>query len=265
MLEILEKIGEYTEIGCQIFFFLYLVLRITSCHKNQGFWIALDLLTIGAGCAAFIVTGEELNRYLKAFRTLKLLFIFKLFESLKNPVLSFLKALRKAGKILLPAMCLVFIYSVIGLFSFVDFEYNKCRHPSNKHLTSEWTVLNEEVFLCGSSRSCPEVSGVQYECLNPLKYNVEPNQSEIDNFTQGYGILTYSNIGYALLSTFKNVFVTGSSRTLVLYMHTLNITYVAVYFYSFIFLIPYIYLNIFYGLLMSSVSKESEAIEEEPE
>jgi hypothetical protein len=106
---------------CQSVFIFYLVLRIVSCTKNERFWIVLDIITIGTGCAAFVVINEDLDRYLKATRTLKLLFIIKSFDSLKVPVSSFIKALKKAGKILLPAICFIFFYSVVGLFSFVDY------------------------------------------------------------------------------------------------------------------------------------------------
>lgn len=177
---------------------------------------------------------------------------------MKNPLLNCLRGLAKAGKILLPAIFLIYIYAVVGLFSFVDYEYNKCRNPGNKNLSKGWSVYEGEVFLCGNGRSCPVVSGVQYQCLNPVDYGVEPNSVELKNFAQGYGFQTFSNIGYAFFFTFKNIFLCGSTRFLVLYMHTLGAIFVATYFYSFIYLMPYIYLNIFYGLLISSISKNLE-------
>jgi hypothetical protein len=39
---------------------------------------------------------------------------------------------------------------------------------------------------------------------------------------QGNGLLKYSNIFYAILSTFKQTFITGSSRLIVLYKQVLN-------------------------------------------
>lgn len=258
MLGELEKIGEYVEMGCQIVFIFYFIKRVFSCEKKYLLWIILDAMTIGSGCAAFFVNDEETYRYLKALRTLKLLFLLKHVENMKTPVLSCLRALKKAVIILLPAMCLIYVYAVVGLFSFVDYEYNKCRDPVNKTLKKGWSVYSEEIYLCGDGRSCPMVNGIQYECLNPLKYGVEPNPEEIYNLNQGYGFLTFSNIGYAFFTTFKNIFISGSTRSLVLYMPTLNSIYSAVYFYSFIYLMPYIYLNIFYGLLINSLSKELE-------
>ena len=55
---------------------------------------------------------------------------------------------------------------------------------------------------------------------------------------------------YALLSTLKQIFVTGSSRLIILYKQVINSAYVEIYYYSFIYLKSYIYLNIFYSLII---------------
>ena len=67
---------------------------------------------------------------------------------------------------------------------------------------------------------------------------------------QGNGLLRYSNIFYAFLSTFKEIPVTGSSRLILLYKHVLNPVFVLLYYYTYIYLISYIYLNIVYSLII---------------
>lgn len=64
--------------------------------------------------------------------------------------------------------------------------------------------------------------------------------------------MKYSNIFFAFLSTFKQTFVTGSSRLIILYKQVLNSAFVQIYFYSYIYLISYIYLNIFYSLIITA-------------
>ena len=81
--------------------------------------------------------------------------------------------------------------------------------------------------------------------------------------TQGNGLLRYSNIFYALLSTFKQTFVTGSSRLIILYKQALNPVFVEIYYYSYIYLISYIYLNIFYSLIITS-EWDTDENEEKP-
>ncbi len=65
-------------------------------------------------------------------------------------------ALAKVGTIMIPALIIIYIYALVGLYTFSgnnlfneDFEYNRCRSSSNKLKTSSWTVYDEEVFLCG--------------------------------------------------------------------------------------------------------------------
>ena len=52
----------------------------------------------------------------------------------------------------------------------------------------------------------------------------------------GYGLLSYSSMGLALLSTAKQIFMTGSSRLTVLYKQAVSRVFVELYFYSFVFM-----------------------------
>jgi hypothetical protein len=76
---------------------------------------------------------------------------------------------------------------------------------------------------------------------------------------QGYGLMRYNNIFYSLFSTFKQTFITGSSRLMILGKQVTNYFYVLIYYLSFIYLLAYIYLNIFYGLLITN-EEESQDI-----
>jgi hypothetical protein len=69
---------------------------------------------------------------------------------------------------------------------------------------------------------------------------------------QGNGLMRYNNIFFALFSTFKQMFVTGSSRLMLFGKQVLSQYYVLLYYLSFCYLLSYIYLNIFYGLMMSN-------------
>lgn len=70
--------------------------------------------------------------------------------------------------------------------------------------------------------------------------------------------MRYNNIFYALFSTFKQTFITGSSRLMILGKQVTNYFYVLVYYLSFVYLLAYIYLNIFYGLM---ITNEEEAVD----
>jgi len=118
----------------------------------------------------------------------------------------------------------------------VDYEFNRCRTPDNVLKNSDWTVYTDEIFLCGE-RSCPMVNSVQLECLNPTDYYITPNEEELVNIKLGNGLLKYSNIFYALLSTFKQIFITGSSRLIVIFKQVLNPIFVILYYLSLIYLV----------------------------
>ena len=121
-------------------------------------------------------------------------------------------------------------------------EHSRCRHPSNSAKSSNWTVYEAEVFLCGE-KSCPIVNGTQYQCLNPLSFGVEPSLDEQRNLEQGYGSLDYSDIWHALFSTTKQIFLTGSSRLIVLFKQSISWVFVEPYFYSFLLIMyssPYL-------------------------
>lgn len=82
--------------------------------------------------------------------------------------------------------------------------------------------------------------------------------------------MNYQNIGYALFSTIKQTFLTGSSRLVILYKQVLNPIFVMIYFYSFIFLMydillfrSYIYLNIFLAIIIEKLSTPTSQKEEQ--
>lgn len=56
----------------------------------------------------------------------------------------------------------------------------------------------------------------------------------------------------------KQIFITGSSRLIILYKQAVNSVFVEIYYYSFIYLKSYIYLNIFYSLIILASWDSSE-------
>ena len=79
--------------------------------------------------------------------------------------------------------------------------------------------------------------GVQYECLNPIDYNVEPMIEEFTGIEFGSGLLKYSNIFMAFMTTYKQTLITGSSRIILLQKQAMNFIFVLVYYYTFIYLL----------------------------
>lgn len=118
---------------------------------------------------------------------------------------------------------------------YLGLEYSRCRHPDNKYKSADWTVYDGEVFLCGE-RTCPVVDGVQYECLNPLSYGVQPNSEELQHIEFGFGLMGYEDISFALFSTFIQIFQTGSFTLIILFKQAMQRTVVELYYYTLIIL-----------------------------
>ena len=75
--------------------------------------------------------------------------------------------------------------------------------------------------------------------LLETEFQTRANQQQLANWNRvefGYGLLSYGSIGSALFSTTKQIFLAGSSKSIILYKQALNRVYVEVYLYSFVFL-----------------------------
>jgi hypothetical protein len=101
----------------------------------------LDLITNICGYLSYGLNDfPEPVRYFKAIKIIRLLMIVKDSTYLQVPAAKLIYSLSSVGKILFPAVLFIYFYAVIGLYSFRDYEYSKCRDPSNKLLSSNWTV-----------------------------------------------------------------------------------------------------------------------------
>lgn len=78
----------------------------------------IDFFSIIAGIIGCSITEDEVSRYFKAVRTVKLLFLIKEVEILNKPASALMAALAKVGNILVPALVIIYVYAVVGLYTF---------------------------------------------------------------------------------------------------------------------------------------------------
>ena len=62
--------------------------------------------------------NDEISRYFKALRTLRLLYFIKELEFLNKPASDLMLALAKIGNLLIPAIVIIYVYAVVGLYAF---------------------------------------------------------------------------------------------------------------------------------------------------
>ena len=97
---------------------------------------------------------------------------------------TFVHSFGKAGSILIPAIILTYIYAVVGLHSFssnnsltLDLEHSKCRDPANLNKTANWTVYDDEIFLCGE-KSCQ--LSMELNMNASIQFPMELNQIQMN-------------------------------------------------------------------------------------
>ena len=162
-----------------------LLVVVFACKmRDHGNYSYLYLMTngvlIGAGFCSLYAPIEAI-RVLKALRVLNLMNLLGKIEALGDTAKNIVNSMQKVLNVLIPAFFIIYIYAIVGLYSFagkfinyLGYEYNKCRDPANIYLEENWTVYSGPVSLCGAL-DCPMVDSIQLECLNPITYGVTPN------------------------------------------------------------------------------------------
>ena len=73
----------------------------------------------------------------------------------------------------------------------------------------------------------------------------------------GYGLFNYGNIFLSFFNTWKMIYLTGWSRTPILMKQSLYELFIITYYFLFIYMVAYVYMNIFYGMIMSNEQENS--------
>lgn len=75
-------------------------------------------MTIVFGFIGIGLEDDEVSRYFKALRTFRLIFLIKEIRIFNEPASYLMTALAKVGNILIPALFIIYIYAVVGLYTF---------------------------------------------------------------------------------------------------------------------------------------------------
>jgi hypothetical protein len=81
-------------------------------------WMIMDFSLVGLGITGYLLEEGEVLRYVKAFRALRLIFLIKEIKFLNEPTTHLITALAKVGNILIPCLLIIYVYAVVGLYSF---------------------------------------------------------------------------------------------------------------------------------------------------
>lgn len=79
MNESLSEVAEIIELVCNCLFLVIFVIKALEWESQSVLWLILDFSTSVIGIIAYPVydANEEVARYLKAYRALKIIFLIK--------------------------------------------------------------------------------------------------------------------------------------------------------------------------------------------
>lgn len=88
----------------------------------------LDISSVIIGLVALFLPDEQFDlttgktffakNALKAFRSIKILYFIKIFSPINQAASNLLNSLQNVGSVLVPAAVFIYMYAIIGLFSF---------------------------------------------------------------------------------------------------------------------------------------------------
>ena len=127
----ITKIANSLAMVCNYVFLIFAVLRLLSLEPFHWGWCSLELISLIAGLSQIFVINETALRILQAISCLRLLIIVRT-TSLFTPFNNMIRAMKNANKIIIPALALIYLYSIIGLYSFSG----KLTHKHRKRIQS---------------------------------------------------------------------------------------------------------------------------------
>ena len=103
---------------CQGIFLLLFLVKLANHQQYEKLWLVVDLMTVVATFLGIHIQHEEVSRYFRAVRTLRIAFLIKEIEVLNQQMHILISSVKKASNVLVPALCLLYIYAAVGLYSF---------------------------------------------------------------------------------------------------------------------------------------------------
>lgn len=80
------------------------------------FWLFIDFALSLLGILGCTIEEDEPQRYIKAVRTLRLIFLIREIPFLSEPATHLVFALQKVSTVLIPAFLIIYFYAATGLF-----------------------------------------------------------------------------------------------------------------------------------------------------
>ncbi|RNA40623.1 Voltage-dependent non-L-type calcium channel alpha-1 subunit -like protein [Brachionus plicatilis] len=229
-------------------------------HKNsylRSVWNIMDYTVVVTGFITIFISTEGTNfdlRTLRAVRVLRPLKLVSGIPSLQVVVKSIIKAMAPLLQIALLVLFAIVIFAIIGL----EF-YNGIFHATCYNVSTMATFI---VPGEGELRPCSNSHSNGFTCVNE-RFRKSEDIECLEGKWEGpnYGITSFDNIGYAMLTVFQCITMEGWTDILYYTNDVMGNRFNWMYFIPLIVLGSFFMLNLVLGVLSGEFAKEREKVE----
>nr|VZI37928.1 unnamed protein product [Spirometra erinaceieuropaei] len=241
------------------------LLKITALGfvLNEGaylrsIWNILDFIVVVTGLLAYIL--PNLNQpALRALRVLRPLKLVTGFESLQIVLKSIIRAMAPLLQIGLLLLFAITIFAIIGLEFYSGGFHMTCFDERNPEVLPESIPNSKSLVPCNvgngsTAKASSNAAQGAFRC--PPGYICK-------GYWEGpnYGITSFDNIGYAMLTVFQCITMEGWTDIMYTTDDAIGDRFNALYFVPLIVLGSFFMLNLILGVLSGEFAKEKERVE----
>ncbi|XP_053380538.1 voltage-dependent calcium channel type A subunit alpha-1-like isoform X4 [Mercenaria mercenaria] len=256
---------EKTELYFLIIFCVEALLKIVALgfilHRGsylRNVWNIMDFVVVVTGFITIIASSTLDLRTLRAVRVLRPLKLVSGIPSLQVVLKSIIRAMAPLLQVCLLVFFAIIMFAIIGLEI-----YNGAFHFACYRLDSRPSNDESDIYIGeeDSVRPCSSKdSGSGYTLGG---FRCQENVSECRPYWRGpnYGITSFDNIGYAMLTVFQCFTMEGWTTILYNTNDACGKYFNWIYFYPLIILGSFFMLNLVLGVLSGEFAKERERVE----
>ncbi|CAC5382662.1 CACNA1B [Mytilus coruscus] len=259
---------EATEVYFLGIFCVEALLKIVALgfclHKGsylRNVWNIMDFVVVVTGFITIYPTTSNSSIDLRTLRAVRVLRPLKLVSGIPSLQVVLKSIIRAMAPLL--QVCLLVLFAIV-MFAIVGLEfYSGAFHRACFKLNVKYDVNSEDNIDLGDEediRPCNDKIGAAMDLGG---FTCQENISECRGVWVGpnYGITSFDDIGYAMLTVFQCVTMEGWTNVLYYTNDAMGSWFNWIYFYPLIILGSFFMLNLVLGVLSGEFAKERERVE----
>ncbi|KAM7539608.1 hypothetical protein Aperf_G00000039296 [Anoplocephala perfoliata] len=223
----------------------------------RSIWNVIDFIVVATGLLAYIL--PNLNQpALRALRVLRPIKLVTGFESLQIVLKSIIRAMAPLLQIGLLLLFAITIFAIVGLEFYSGGFHMTCFDERNPDILPDSIPNSRSLVPCNigneSSKGFFNAAHGSFRC---------PSGYICKGYWEGpnFGITSFDNIGYAMLTVFQCITMEGWTEVMYLTFDAVGDRFSSLYFVPLIVLGSFFMLNLILGVLSGEFAKEKERVE----